>query len=137
MSKIKMIKIFETNKKRDGGYILAFTLVIVSILLLVSLSVSRIIAKEMFFSKLAEMSKATYFAADSGVECARYLDSNFKDLTLGNSIILNSTQTSDGNYDFITNANQNVFFASSTVITSTGITSPNQIYCNNVFHISR
>lgn len=124
-------KIFKINKKRDSGYILAFTLVIISILLLVSLSVSRIIAKEMFFSKLAEMSKTTYFAADSGIECARYLDSNFKDLTIGTSLILNSTSTSDGNYDFTTNATQNVFFSSSTVIVGTGITNPNSIYCDS------
>jgi hypothetical protein len=125
------IKIFRINKKRDGGYILAFTLVIISILLLVSLSVSRIIAKEMFFSKLIELSKATYFAADSGIECAKYLDSNFRDLTLGVSLILNSTSTGDGNADFIINSSQNIFFASSTVITSTGMTSPTDIYCNN------
>lgn len=119
------------NKKRDGGYILAFTLVIVSILLLVSLSVSRIIAKEIFFSKLVELSKTTYFAADSGMECARYLDSNFKDLSIGISLILNSTTTGDGNFDFITNSNQNVFFASSSVVANTGITDPNGIYCNS------
>lgn len=126
------IKIFlQKNKKRDGGYILAFTLVIVSILLLVSLSVSRIIAKEMFFSKLVDMSKGAYFAADSGIECARYIDSNFRDLNTGDSLILNSTSTGDGNYDFTTNATQNIFSASSTVITSTGITSPAGIYCNS------
>lgn len=128
MSKINFLN---TNKKRDGGYILAFTLVIVSILLLVSLSVSRIIAKEMFFSKLVELGKTTYFAADSGIECARYLDANFKDLTLGTSLLLNSTSTGDGNYDFTTNASQNVFFASSTVIAGTGISSPTSIYCNS------
>lgn len=128
MSKIKFFRI---NKKRDSGYILPFTLVIISILLLVSLSVSRIIAKEMFFSKLVELSKATYFTADSGIECAKYLDSNFTELTTGDSLILNSTSTSDGNADFIANSSQNIFFASSTVITSTGMTSPSEIYCNN------
>ncbi|MDQ1282121.1 MAG: hypothetical protein QG630_472, partial [Patescibacteria group bacterium] len=106
-------------------------LVVISILLLVSLSVSRIIAKEMFFSKLVELSKVTYFAADSGIECAKYLDSNFRDLTLGVSLILNSTSTGNGNADFITNSNQNIFFASSTVRTSTGMTGPTEIYCNN------
>jgi len=124
-------KFFKKNKKRDGGYILAFTLILVSILLLVSFSVSRIIAKELYFSQLVELSKGTYFAADSGIECARYLDSNFKDLTLGTSLILNSTSTGDGNYDFNTNASQNIFFASSTVIPSTGITDPTGIYCNS------
>ncbi len=128
-----MIKRFflKKNKQRDGGYILAFTLIIISILLLVSLSVSRIIAKEMYFSKLVELSKATYFIAGAGIECAKYLDSNFKELTTGNSLILNSTSTADGNFDFIANANQDIFFASSTVITDTGITTPNDIYCNN------
>jgi hypothetical protein len=125
------IKIFITNKKRDGGYILAFTLVIISILLLVSLSVSRIIAKEMFFSRLVELSKETYFVAGSGIECAKYLDSNFKDLSLGISIILNATSTGDGNNDFITNSSQNIFFSTSTVITNTGISAPSDIYCNS------
>lgn len=124
------------NRNNQGGYILAFTLIIMSILLIVSLSVSRIIAKEMYFSKLIELSKSTYFAADSGIECAKYLDSVFKDITFGNSIILNSTSTADGNFDFINNANQYVFFSSSTVILSTNITSPSGIYCNgdnNIF----
>lgn len=119
------------NRNNQGGYILAFTLIIMSILLIVSLSVSRIIAKEMYFSKLIELSKSTYFAADSGIECAKYLDSVFKDITFGNSIILNSTSTADGNFDFINNANQYVFFSSSTVILSTNITSPSGIYCNS------
>ena len=128
------INFLKTNKKRDSGYILAFSLIIVSILLLVSLSVSRIIAKEMFFSKLVELSKTTYFTADSGIECARYLDSNFKDLTLGTSIILNSSPSLDSNSDFTINALQNVFFASSTVISNTGISSPSGIYCNSDDH---
>lgn len=128
------INFSKTNKKRDSGFILAFTLIIVSILLLVSLSVSRIIVKEMFFSKLVELSKTTYFTADSGIECARYLDSNFKDLTIGNSLILNSSPSSDGLSDFNTNASQNVFFASSTVVSSTGLSSPSQIYCNSDDH---
>lgn len=126
-----MKKFFKKNNKRDSGFILAFTLVIMSILLMVSLSVSRIIAKEMYFSKLIELSKSTYFAADSGIECAKYLESNFKDLTSGSSLILNSTSTGDGNLDFITNANQNIFYASSTVITSTNIGSLAGVYCNS------
>ncbi|MEN9338575.1 MAG: hypothetical protein RI945_300 [Candidatus Parcubacteria bacterium] len=111
------------NKKDNlkGGYILIFTLIIVATLLLVSMSISRIIAKEVFFSKLIDYNKAAYFAADSGVECAQYLDSIFQDRSLGISLILNSTSSGDGEYDFRDNAVKNIFFATSTVPSFTNI----------------
>lgn len=119
------------EQKYNNGYILAFTLIVVSILLLVSMSVSRIMVKEIFFSRLIELSKGAYFAADSGIECAKYLDSNFRDDSSGISLILNSTSTDDGALDFLGNANQNIFNASTTVINNTNITSPSGVYCNS------
>ncbi|MBP9765812.1 MAG: hypothetical protein KBD12_01075 [Candidatus Pacebacteria bacterium] len=133
MQNNNFMNLFLKRSKRDveSGYILAFTLIIISILLISSFSVSRIMTKEIYFSKLIELSKSSYAVADSGIECAKYLDSNFKDDILGISLILNSTSTSDGAYDFNTNASQNIFFSSSTVINKTGITSPSGIYCNS------
>jgi hypothetical protein len=116
----------------NSGYILIFTLIVVAILLLISISVSRIITKEIFFSKLIDYNKSAYFAADSGIECAQYLDSIFQDKSLGISLILNSTSTSDGEYDFHKNAAENVFFATSTVPSYTNILSSDykeKIFC--------
>lgn len=114
-----MLNKFTKNKKEnnlESGYILAFALIVVAILLTVSFSVSRIITKEIYFSKLLENSKTAYFAADAGLECAQYLDSVFKDDSIGISLILNSTSTGSGSQDFLDNANTNLFsFSTSTL----------------------
>ena len=116
-----MLNKFIKNKKEnnlESGYILAFALIVVAILLTVSFSVSRIITKEIYFSKLLENSKTAYFAADAGLECAQYLDSVFKDDSVGISLVLNSVPTGSGSQDFIDNATNNIFYApTSTVFT--------------------
>ncbi len=101
--------------KNEEGFIVAFTLIVVSVLLVVSLSVSRIIAKELFFSRLTDNNKASYFAADSGIECAEYIDNVLRDNNIGESLILNSKRSENINSDFIENANNKVFFATSSV----------------------
>lgn len=103
-------------KKSEPGYILAFALIVVGILLVVSLSVSRIIAKEISFSRLVDNNRAAYFAADSGIECAQYLDNVLRDSSIGQSLILNSKNTTDINREFVDNANNYIFFASSSVL---------------------
>ena len=111
-------KIFKNYNKNnlESGYILAFALIVVGILLTVSFSVSRIITKEIYFSKLLENSKSAYFAADAGLECAQYLDSVFKDDSVGVSLILNSTSSQSGQQDFVDNAANNIFFAPTSTV---------------------
>lgn len=112
-----MININNKKQNNQDGYILAFTLILMSILLTVSLSISKIILREINYSRLVDSSKGAYFAADSGIECAQYLDSSFMDDTRGVSIILNSSDT-NGQNDFSVNAMNNVFFSTSTVFNS-------------------
>ncbi|MEI6352863.1 MAG: hypothetical protein WCO35_02935 [Candidatus Nomurabacteria bacterium] len=103
----------------EDGYILAFALIITAVLLTISFSASRIITKEIYFSRLIENGKVAYYAADAGVECAQYLDTDFRDNTLGISLVLNSTSsysgTNPGQLDFESNARDNVFFSTSTI----------------------
>ena len=115
-----MNNLININKK-DPGYILAFTLIIMAILLIISLSVARIIIREVSYSRFIENGKSAYFAADSGLECAEYLDSNFKDDSVGASLIINSslsTGPNSGKNDFENNMLENIFFSTSTVYTS-------------------
>lgn len=129
-----------TNEILDKkpGYILAFTLIVVAVLLLMSLAVSRIIAKEMFFSRLVDNSRAAYFAADSGLECAQYLDSNIKDNITGVSLIINSLDgVESGKVLMEKNITDYVFSPSSTIYyTNTNFTTndnldaiKSKIYC--------
>jgi hypothetical protein len=114
-----MLNKFTKNKKEnnlESGYILAFALIVVAILLTVSFSVSRIITKEIYFSKLLENSKTAYFAADAGLECAQYLDSVFKDDSIGISLILNSTSTGSAIQDFTDNVTNYIFYAPTSTV---------------------
>lgn len=103
------------NNNKNPGFILAFTLILVAVLLLMSVSTARIIAKEMFFSELVNNSRSAYFAADSGIECAQYIDNVIRDDSLAISLIINSV-TGNANPNFINNANNNVFFSTSSII---------------------
>ncbi len=125
--KDKFLKLFLF--KREQGYILAFTLIVVGVLLIVALSISRIITKEIFSSRLIDNSRIAYFAADSGIECANYIDNVIRDNSIGKSIILNSKISSDINIDFIENANNNIFFATSSV--HDFVTDINNVSCAN------
>ncbi len=126
LNKYKKIK-----NKFEEGYILAFALIVVAILLTVSLSISRIITKEIYFSRLIENGKGAYFAADAGLECAQYLDSVFKDDSIGVSLILNATTSSNGGQDFKDHATNYVFFATSTVVSNTEISNISNIFCSS------
>lgn len=106
---------FKKNNNKNPGFILAFTLILVAVLLLMSVSTARIIAKEMFFSELVNNSRSAYFAADSGIECAQYIDNVIRDDSLAISLIINSV-TGNPNPNFINNANNNVFFSTSSII---------------------
>ena len=103
------------NEKQEPGFILAFTLILVAVLLLMSVSTARIVAKEILFSELVDNSRNAYFAADSGIECAQYIDNVIRDDSMGISLIINSVN-GNPNPNFINNANNNIFFSTSSII---------------------
>ncbi len=66
-------KIFHTRRE-ERGVALLFTVLLTSMLLLVALGIANISYKELLFSNEARDSDRAFFAADTGIECALYLD---------------------------------------------------------------
>ena len=134
----------KVNNKKEDGYILIFTLVIMSIILFTSLSIARIVEKEILFTRMISNSREAYFAADSGLECAQYIDSVLRDDSNSISLILNAVSGTPKT-DFLDNAKNNVFFATSTIsvdfMTSANFTQ--RIFCssdgdsNRIFYESK
>lgn len=124
--KDKNIKINITQK--EEGFILAFALIVVASVLMMAITLSNIMNKELFFSRLVTNNHLAYNAADSGMECAIYLDSVFKDDFTGDSILLNNVENNQGNQTFILNLN-NIFNASSSINAS--LKSIDKVTCAN------
>lgn len=116
-------------KQKEEGFILAFALIVVASVLMMAITLSNIMNKELFFSRLVTNNHLAYNAADSGMECAIYLDSVFRDDFTGDSIILNNVDNSSSpNTYFINNLN-NIFNASSSINPS--LKSIDKVTCAN------
>jgi hypothetical protein len=63
-----------TTTKRQRGVALLFAVLLTSMLLLVALGIVNITYKELLFSGEAKDSDRAFFAADTGIECALFLD---------------------------------------------------------------
>lgn len=59
------------------GFILPFTMLLVAIILLVVGTGSRIISKQLYFSKIYRQSQVAYYSADDAVSCAIAIDDAF------------------------------------------------------------
>lgn len=66
----------KTNMEKEGGVALLFAILLTSTLLLVALGISKIAYKEGIFALEARDSARAFTAADTGIECALYLDNN-------------------------------------------------------------
>jgi hypothetical protein len=62
------MKINSTNK----GYALLFTMVIVSVIMVIATGISRSISKQLILSATAQESQIAFYEADTGAECALY-----------------------------------------------------------------
>lgn len=102
--------------KDESGFILAFALLVVAVLLTTALAVSKVMNRELFFSRLVENSRGAYFAADSGLECSEYINNVLKDESVGKALFLNQQKTTDLHNEFVQNAENNIFFSSSSVL---------------------
>lgn len=60
--------------EQKKGFVLLIVIVLISAVLVVGLSIFDIILRELLFSSLGRESLKAFYAADSGAECARYLD---------------------------------------------------------------
>ena len=105
---IKKIKLNSEKKQTQNpkGFVIIFALILVSILLSISLTVSRLISKELYFTRLIDFSKVAYSAAESGIDCALYVDSVYRNASTGvsvfpnNSISLNPFESINGISDW-------------------------------------
>lgn len=124
----------QPNKNREGGYIIVFTLILMSVIMFLSLSIAKLVEREVLFSRMAANSREAYFAADSGMDCAQYIDSVYRDDTKSISLFLNAIFTTAPKTEFENNARDNVFFATSSVVTELGVNMANyksSIFCSS------
>jgi hypothetical protein len=64
--------------KNSKAFVIPFSLLISTIILTISLGVSLILVKEIFFSKLTKDSLLAYYAADEALSCAQYFDYKYQ-----------------------------------------------------------
>lgn len=71
------MKIFNQKIKRDGGYAILFTVVVVGIISMVTIGLSNAAYKQMILSAVARDSTTAFYQADIGAECALYADNEY------------------------------------------------------------
>lgn len=101
---------FFIKKKKEGGYAILFTIIVVSIITMISMGLANTALKQIILSGVARDSTTAFYEADLGSECALYADDHFGmtnlPLTAGNiwtcaghnsiiSKVISSTYTSD------------------------------------------
>ncbi|MDB5255146.1 MAG: seg [Candidatus Nomurabacteria bacterium] len=72
------MKNFFAQFKKDKGFAMLFTVLVISVILSIALGISDLTFKQTLLSNSAKNSQLAFYQADSGVECAMYYD-----LTLG------------------------------------------------------
>lgn len=73
-------KIIHTHAK---GFVLPLTLIVCVIILTIATSISIILSKELYFSRLSRLSQIAYYAADNGLMCATVIDDQYYDQETG------------------------------------------------------
>lgn len=74
-----MIKKNNHQLKSVQGFVLPFTLLICGIMLLISVSISTILTKQIYFSNIARGSQIAYFAADNALACVLSIEETYSD----------------------------------------------------------
>lgn len=77
---------YKLTRKNARGFVLPLTLVVCVIILTIATSISIILAKELYFSKLSRLSQVAYYAADNGLMCATMIDDQYIDPDTGSGI---------------------------------------------------
>lgn len=76
MNYYKKIKINSKVK----GFVLPFTLFICAIMLLISVGISTVLIKQIYFSTLSRESQVAYYAADNAVLCTQIIDGTYTEV---------------------------------------------------------
>lgn len=80
----KISTLFLYTKTR--GFIIPLALLICVIILAIATSISTILSKEVYFSRLSRQSQVAYYAADNGMMCATMVDDSYVDPATGSGI---------------------------------------------------
>ncbi len=79
--KLSILK--KIRQTRTRGFVLPLTLIICVIILTIATSISIILSKELYFSRLSRLSQIAYYAADNGLMCATMIDDQYYDQETG------------------------------------------------------
>ena len=71
--------------QKNKGFVLFFSLLVTSIILAAGLAVSRIVVRQILLASVQKDSQMSLFAADAGIECARYWRDTKSNPTLDNT----------------------------------------------------
>jgi hypothetical protein len=79
------MKLFFYTKRISNvkGFILPFTMLIATLVLIVMLTGANILTKQLFFSKMYRQSQAAYYAADDAISCALLIDETYNQIFPG------------------------------------------------------
>lgn len=72
---MKKKKNYKLIYKNDSGVAILFAILMTSVLLLIAIGITQISYKEILFSIETKDSNKAFTAADTGIECAMYMDS--------------------------------------------------------------
>ena len=62
-----------------SGFVLPYTLFVCMIMILLTTSISTVLSKQLYFSRLARQSKEAFYAADNAVLCTTIIDETYTD----------------------------------------------------------
>lgn len=80
---MKLPTLKKITQMRTRGFVLPLTLIICVIILTIATSISIILSKELYFSRLSRLSQIAYYAADNGLMCATVIDDQYYDQETG------------------------------------------------------
>lgn len=76
----------QLNKNKQKGFVLLFAVVLTSIILSIALGLADVSFKELRFGSSARDTGESFFASDTGIECALFYDLKGAETELGDSV---------------------------------------------------
>lgn len=113
------MKIFNRKTKKNGGYAILFTVVVVGIISMITIGLSNAAYKQLILSSVARDSTTAFYQADISSECALYADNQYNMI----NIPVNTTCGSDP-ADIL---NPGIPLSFTQPVTNNGVTSYNLI----------
>ncbi|MFZ4500458.1 MAG: hypothetical protein ACOYMZ_03085 [Minisyncoccia bacterium] len=65
---------FPLSTRRNGGFAMLFTILVISIIMSLAIGIANVTFKQGLLSSIAKDSLIAFYAADAGVECGLYYD---------------------------------------------------------------